>query len=149
MRAVVQRVSSARVVVDGEVVGACGRGFVVLVGVGVDDGQEDVSYMVDKIAHLRIFTDRQGKMNLSLQDVGGQILAVPNFTLYGDARHGRRPDFTKAAPGSTGRALFDAVVTGLRAQGIQVATGVFGAHMSLELVNDGPVTVLLDSRHNF
>ncbi len=149
MRAVVQRVSSARVVVDGQVVGACGRGFVVLIGVGVDDGQDDVSYLVDKIAHLRIFSDPQGKMNLALPDVGGQVLAVPNFTLYGDARHGRRPDFTQASRGDAGRALFEAVVTGLRAQGIQVATGVFGAHMSLELVNDGPVTVLLDSRRNF
>jgi len=149
MRAVVQRVASARVLVDGRVVAACGRGLLVLVGVGRQDDQDDAGYLVEKIANLRIFGDAQGKMNLSVQDVGGQVLAVPNFTLYGDARHGRRPDFTAAAAGSEGRVLYDAVVSGLRARGLQVSTGVFGAHMAVELVNDGPVTILLDSGRAF
>jgi len=149
VRAVVQRVARASVTVDDEVVGQIGRGFLVLLGVAGDDTQDDVVYMAKKVAGLRVFEDADGKMNLSLQDVGGQVLAVSQFTLYGDCRKGRRPSFTRAAPPDHAAALFHSFVIELRGQGIEVQTGRFQEHMHVELLNDGPVTLLLDSRREF
>jgi D-aminoacyl-tRNA deacylase len=149
MRAVVQRVRSAQVRVDGQVVGEIGTGLVVLLGVAADDGAADVESMAHKVPDLRIFEDDGGKMNRSLVEVGGAILAVSQFTLYGDCRKGRRPSFDRAAPPALGRALYDEVVRRWRESGVSVETGVFQAHMQVELVNDGPVTVLLDSHKEF
>ena len=149
MRAVVQRVREARVRVDGRVVGDIGPGLLALVGIARDDGPEDVAYLAAKIRDLRIFDDADGKMNLALADVGGAILAVSQFTLYGDVRRGRRPSFDRAAGVDVGRVLFEALVLELRSTGLPVATGVFQAHMDVELVNDGPVTILVDSRKEF
>ena len=145
MRAVVQRVSQARVTVDGRVTGKIGAGLVVLVAVGRDDSAETAASIAEKIVHLRIFNDDQGKMNRSLLDTGGAILAVSQFTLYGDARGQRRPSFVQAAPPERGKALYEEFVRALKALGVRVETGVFQAHMSVELTNDGPVTILLDS----
>jgi D-tyrosyl-tRNA(Tyr) deacylase len=149
MRAVVQRVREARVRVDGQVVGEIGRGLVALVGVAKDDGPGDVAYLAPKIRDLRIFDDADGKMNLALSDAGGAILAVSQFTLYGDCRRGRRPSFDRAAGAESGRVLFDALVLELRGLGVTVETGTYQARMAVELVNDGPVTILLDSRKEF
>jgi D-aminoacyl-tRNA deacylase len=150
MRAVVQRVSRARVTVAGEVTGEIGRGLLVLVGAGTGDGEADVDYLVDKVANLRILADEAGKMNRSVLEVGGGVLAVSQFTLYGDARKGRRPGFTGAMEPAAAEALYQRFVAGLRAAGVaQVGTGVFGAMMDVELVNDGPVTILLDSGRQF
>jgi D-tyrosyl-tRNA(Tyr) deacylase len=149
VRAVVQRVSSARVVVDARVTGEIGAGCVVLVGVGRNDTDESASYLAEKIATLRIFDDEQGKMNRSLTDVGGAALVVSQFTLYGDARGQRRPSFLAAAPPEDGKRLYEVFVAALRAKGIPVETGVFQARMSVELSNDGPVTILLDSEKLF
>lgn len=149
MRAVIQRVSEASVDVDGNVVGAVGRGFLALIGVGRDDTEDDAAVIAGKIAGLRIFNDDAGDMNLALADVGGAVLAVSQFTLHGDARKGRRPSFIDAAPGDAAKPLFERVVTLLRREGLEVATGVFGAQMRVRLVNDGPVTILLESRKLF
>ena len=146
MRAVVQRVSSARVTVDGEVVGRIGRGFLVLLGVATDDTQEDVVYMAQKVAGLRVFEDADGKMNLALADVGGQVLVVSQFTLYGDCRKGRRPSFIAAAPPEQAETLYRGFVAELKGQGIAVETGRFQVHMDVELVNDGPVTLIVESK---
>ncbi|MGE5814223.1 MAG: D-aminoacyl-tRNA deacylase [Acidobacteriota bacterium] len=146
MRAVVQRVSSARVVVDGQVTGSIGLGLVVLIGVTNDDGPGDVQYIAGKVRDLRVFDDAGGKMNLAAGDVGGAVLAVSQFTLYGDTRRGRRPSWDRAAPAPVARALYEATITAMRDCGLRVETGVFQARMSVELVNDGPVTLLLDSR---
>jgi D-tyrosyl-tRNA(Tyr) deacylase len=145
MRAVIQRVTQARVVVDGRVTGEIGKGLVALVAVGRNDAPETAASMAEKIVRLRIFDDPQGKMNLSLLDVGGAVLAVSQFTLYGDARGQRRPSFIQAAPPEQGKILYEKFVAALQALGVPVGTGVFQAHMSLELTNDGPVTILLDS----
>ena len=150
MRAVVQRVSRAAVEVEGRRVGAIGSGLLVLLGAGAGDGPADVGYMVDKVANLRIFADEAGKMNRSVLETGGGVLAVSQFTLYGDARKGRRPAFTGALEPAAADALYQAFVAGLRAAGVaEVATGVFGAMMEVELVNSGPVTILLDSGKAF
>jgi D-tyrosyl-tRNA(Tyr) deacylase len=149
VRAVLQRVARARVTVDNVEVGAIGPGLLALIGVAADDGPEDVRQVAAKIRDLRIFEDEQGKMNRSLGDVGGAVLAVSQFTLYGDTRKGRRPSFDRAAPADTGRVLFDALIAGLREAGVLVETGTFRAHMQVELVNDGPVTILIDSRKAF
>ena len=149
MRAVLQRVSRARVIVDGSVTGEIGPGLVVLIAVGREDVSATAAAMAEKIVNLRIFGDDQGKMNRSLLDTGGTILAVSQFTLYGDARGQRRPSFIQAAPPELGKALYDEFVLALRALGVRVETGVFQAHMSLELTNDGPVTILLDSDKTF
>jgi D-tyrosyl-tRNA(Tyr) deacylase len=135
--------------VDGKAVGEIGAGLLVLIGVAGDDGPADVAYVAGKIRELRIFEDDQGKMNRSLDALGGSVLAVSQFTLYGDARKGRRPSFDRAAPAEPGRVIFDAVVADLRGTGVTVETGTYRAHMQVELVNDGPVTVLLDSRKEF
>ncbi len=146
MRAVVQRVARASVTVDGSVVGQVERGLCVLLGAGREDGPEDVAYMVEKIANLRIFSDEQGKMNLSVLDVHGGVLVVSQFTLYGDARKGRRPSFVQALAPEAAEQLYLRFVDEIRATGVApVATGRFGAMMQVELVNDGPVTILLDS----
>jgi D-tyrosyl-tRNA(Tyr) deacylase len=142
-------VSRARVLVDGSVTGEIGPGLVVLVAVGREDVSATAVAMAEKIVNLRIFADDQGKMNRSVLDTGGAILAISQFTLYGDARGQRRPSFIQAAPPELGKALYDEFVVALRALGVRVETGVFQAHMSLELTNDGPVTILLDSDKTF
>ena len=149
MRAVVQRVTSARVMVDGSVRGEIAAGLLVLVAVGGEDTAATASVMAEKVTNLRIFNDEQGKMNRSLLDVGSAILAVSQFTLYGDARGQRRPSFIQAAPPEQGKALYDEFVRALQTLGVHVETGVFQTHMSVELVNDGPVTILLDSAKLF
>jgi D-aminoacyl-tRNA deacylase len=145
MRAVIQRVSHARVVVDGQATGEIGAGLAVLIAVGRDDTPLTAVSMAEKITHLRIFNDERGKMNRSLLDVGGAVLAVSQFTLYGDARGQRRPSFIQAAPPEKGKTLYEEFVRALTALGVRVETGVFQAHMSVELANDGPVTILVDS----
>ncbi len=149
MRAVVQRVSRARAVVDGQVAGAIDAGVVVLLGVGQADTAKDAAYIADKIAHLRIFEDENGKMNRSLIESAGAALIVSQFTLYGDARGQRRPSFVEAAPPEQANALYEECVRALRALGVRVETGVFRARMNVELTNDGPVTILLDSAKLF
>lgn len=149
MRAVVQKVSSSKVTVDEEVVGQINQGLMVLLGVTHDDTSKDVDYMVDKITNLRIFEDVEGKMNLSLKDVNGEVLAVSQFTLYGDARRGRRPSFSDAARPEVANPLYEEFVDKVKNQGINVGTGKFGAHMMVDLTNDGPVTILLESRKEF
>ena len=149
MRAVVQRVSEAAVVVNGERVGAIGRGLLVLVGVADGDGPTDIEYMASKIAGMRIFRDPDGRMNLSVSDIGGSVLIVSQFTLLGDVRRGRRPAFDTAAPPSTARPLYAALILRMRDTGLEVASGQFQADMDVSLVNDGPVTILLDSRRAF
>lgn len=145
MRIVVQRVTGARVIVDGNVKGEIATGLLVLVGVGRDDTGAAAASMAEKIVNLRVFNDDEGKMNRSLLEVGGAILAVSQFTLYGDARGQRRPSFIQAAPPEQGKALYDEFVRVLQTLGVHVETGVFQTHMSVELLNDGPVTILLDS----
>ena len=149
MRAVVQRVSQAAVTVEGNVVGAIGAGLFVLLGVARGDGPEDARLLADKVAGLRVFDDAEGKMNLSLQDVRGQVLAVSQFTLLGDARKGRRPSYSEAAAPEEAEALYRLFVQSLRQAGLTVEEGVFRATMRVELVNEGPVTLLLDSRRLF
>jgi len=149
MRAVIQRVTSSSVEVCGEVVGRIGKGFTVLLGVREDDTPEDLKYMEEKIKGLRVFEDDQGKMNLSLDAVGGEILLISQFTLYGDARKGRRPSFTEAAKGEKAEALYEGLAEALRRSGLRVETGKFGAEMKVSIDNDGPVTILLDSRKGF
>ena len=149
MRAVLQRVSRARVTVEGRVTGEIGAGLMVLLGVGRDDTSAVAASMAEKVAHLRIFEDDQGKMNRSLLDTRGGALVVSQFTLYGDARGQRRPSFIAAAPPDQAVALYEEFNTVLRGLGVTVATGVFQAMMSVELVNEGPVTILLDSAKTF
>lgn len=149
MRAVIQRVESASVSVEGEIRGQIGAGFLVLIGVEDGDGEADFKYIADKVPNLRVFEDDQGKMNRSLSDVSGELLAVSQFTLLGDARGGRRPSFITAARPETADPMYERLVADWRARGIRVETGVFGAHMKVSLVNDGPVTILLDSRRRF
>ncbi len=150
MRAVVQRVSQARVVVEGgRVTGEIGAGLVVLLGVGQGDTPDAAKYLAEKTAHLRIFADDAGKMNRSLVDLGGAALVVSQFTLYGDARGQRRPSFIKAAPPEEANRLYEEYCAALRALGVRVETGVFQAMMAVELTNDGPVTLLLDSDKQF
>jgi len=149
MRAVVQRVSRARVTVEGRTTGEIAAGLAVLIGVGREDTARTASAMAEKIANLRIFNDEQGKMNRSLLDTGGAVLAVSQFTLYGDARGQRRPSFIQAAAPDKGKELYDEFVRALKALSVRVETGVFQTHMSVELVNDGPVTILLDSDKTF
>ena len=149
MRSVVQRVSRAKVTVDGAITGEIGPGLMILLGVGKEDTSAVASSMAEKVAHLRIFEDDQGKMNRSLLDVKGGALVVSQFTLYGDARGQRRPSFISAAPPEQAKALYEEFAAVLRALGITVATGIFQAMMSVELVNEGPVTILLDSDKAF
>lgn len=145
MRCVIQRVAQASVVSNGVECGRIGKGFMVLIGVSNEDTDKDVKYMAEKVPNLRIFEDEAGKMNLSLKDVGGAILAVSQFTLYGDARGGRRPSFTAAARPDEANALYEKLVESWRSQGLVVETGRFRTDMQVSLVNDGPVTMLMDS----
>ena len=149
MRCVVQRVSRASVTVAGELVGEIEKGYMVLVGAGEDDTEADVNYCADKISGLRVFEDDQEKMNLSVQDVGGSVLMVSQFTLLGDARHGRRPSFSHAARPEMAEPLFELLCKKVAEKGIHVETGRFRTHMEVSLVNDGPVTILLDSKKGF
>src|SRR6185436_10558280 len=149
MRAVVQRVTSSRVEVAGQTVGQIGAGLLVLLGVARDDREADADYLADKIVNLRIFQDAQDKMNLALKDANGAMLVVSQFTLYGDTRKGRRPSYIDAAEPAKANALYEYFVARLRAQGVAVETGIFQATMDVHLVNDGPVTILLDSRKTF
>ncbi len=145
MRAVVQRVSRAKVTVAGQVTGQIDRGLVVLLGVGQDDVEGDAGYLAEKVCGLRIFPDSDGKMNLSLEDVGGAMLVVSQFTLLGDCRRGRRPSFIAAAAPEKAEELYESFVAAVRARGVAVGCGRFRQHMDVELVNDGPVTLMLDS----
>ena len=149
MRCVVQRVTRSRVTVDGEETGRIERGFMVLVGAQEGDTQADMDYCVKKICGLRVFEDENDKMNLSLKDVGGRVLLVSQFTLLGDARHGNRPSFSNAARPEAAEPLLERMKQAIEAQGIPVETGRFQTHMLVELVNDGPVTILLDSKKGF
>jgi D-tyrosyl-tRNA(Tyr) deacylase len=149
MRAVVQRVGEARVTAEGRVVATIGPGLLVLVGAGRDDGPADADYIARKVAELRIFEDDAGKMNRSVSEAGASILVVSQFTLYGDCRKGRRPSFERALPSDAARGMVERVCAELRARGLRVESGEFGAMMDVALVNRGPVTLLLDSRKEF
>lgn len=149
MRAVIQRVAEAWVTVNGQEVARIGQGLLVLLGVGREDTDEDADYLAAKVANLRIFEDAEGKLNRCLLEVGGAALVVSNFTLYGDCRKGRRPSFTDAAPPEQAERLYRKFCEALKRQGVAVQTGVFQAHMQVGLVNDGPVTLLLDSKRQF
>ena len=146
MRAVVQRVKSAEVYVEGRLCGKIGKGLLVFIGIGKGDQEEDLSYMISKLPGLRIFEDAHEKFNLSLGEIGGEMLIVSQFTLYGDCRRGRRPSFTEAEEPATARSIYEEFVSRLQGQGIPVQTGEFQAKMDVHLINDGPVTLLLDSR---
>ena len=145
MRVVLQRVSHASVTVDGRVTGEIGQGLLVLLGVGPDDGEEQLAWMVRKVAGLRIFEDADGRMNRSVKDVGGGVLVVSQFTLYGDVRKGRRPSFTGAAHPDVAEPLYEQFCARMEAEGLPVGRGVFGAHMDVALTNDGPVTLIVES----
>ena len=147
MRAVVQRVTRSEVVIDGEVRGKTDNGFVVLLGVGADDTDDDMVYIADKIINLRVFGDEDGKMNLSLADVGGSVLVISQFTLYGDCSHGRRPYFGNAMEPIGANAMYEKFVEYVRSQGVHAETGEFGADMKVTLTNDGPVTIILESEN--
>lgn len=149
MRAVVQRVKKSSVKVDGEIVGAIQNGLNVLIGICKDDTLDDLKYIVDKVINLRIFHDDNDKMNLSVKDINGAILAISQFTLYGDCRKGRRPNFMNAMGGDEAKALYEEFVKMLKESGLKIETGEFGAHMNVEIENDGPVTILLDSKKEF
>jgi D-tyrosyl-tRNA(Tyr) deacylase len=146
MKAVIQRVKSAEVCVDGRMTGKIGKGLLVLLGVGKGDGERDLSFLTSKIPDLRIFEDDSGKLNLSLKEMNGEMLVVSQFTLYGDCRKGRRPSFTEAEEPAAAKHLYEQFILKLREQGIPVQTGEFQADMEVHLINDGPVTLLLDSR---
>src|SRR6266699_3397193 len=145
MRALLQRVSHASVTVDGRVVGAIGQGFLVLLGIGNGDSDAQITTMAENIVHLRIFGDDEGKMNRSLLDIGGEVLVVSQFTLYADMRRGRRPSFTNAAPPELAQPLVERFKSAIAAYGLTVADGIFGAYMEVELINNGPVTIWMDS----
>lgn len=149
MRAVVQRVKKSRVIVEGRLVGEINKGFNVLLGISKEDTIEDLKYIKDKIINLRVFEDENDKMNLSLLDIKGDILAISQFTLYGDCRKGRRPNFMNAMGGDEAKALCEEFVKMLKESGLKIETGEFGAHMNVEIENDGPVTILLDSKKEF
>ena len=146
MRAVVQRGTYARVRVDDKLISQIGPGLMVLLGVSVDDTEEEIAYMVKKLPRLRIFSDEKDKLNLSVQDVGGQMQMISQFTLYGDCSQGNRPSYIQAARPENATEYYERVVEGIRAQGVPVVTGAFGEHMQVELLNSGPVTIMMDSR---
>ena len=146
MRVVIQRVSRANVTVDGRITGKIDRGLLVFVGVGKDDTEDDIAFIADKVANLRIFEDADGKMNLSVTDIGGSVLLISQFTLFGDCRKGRRPDFTAAGAPDTAKILYEKTITAIAEKGVPVETGIFAAHMHIDCVNVGPVTLILDSK---
>lgn len=149
MRAVVQRVTYSSVEVEGVIVGEINKGFNVLLGISKDDTEEDMKYIKDKIINLRVFSDENDKMNLSLLDIKGELLLISQFTLYGDARKGRRPNFMNALGGEEAKKFYDKFVEMMKETGLKVETGIFGADMKVDIKNDGPVTILLDSSKNF
>ncbi|MFP4660744.1 MAG: D-aminoacyl-tRNA deacylase [Halanaerobiales bacterium] len=149
MRAVIQRVKEASVSVDQDIIGEIDSGLLVFLGIGHDDGQEDVEYLLDKITGLRIFEDKEGKMNLSALDLNKELLIISQFTLYGDCRKGRRPSFSSAAPSACAEKLYDCFVHMAHDKGLKVASGKFQAMMEVKLINEGPVTLLLDSKKEF
>ncbi len=149
MRLVVQRVLRGSVTVEGNLISEIGRGLVLLLGVGEGDNCSDAAYLAEKVAHLRLFEDETGKMNLSVLETGGSVLAVSQFTLYGDCRKGRRPSFSAAAPPDTARELYEIFISQLEKLGLNVSAGRFREHMEVEIINDGPVTLLLDSKKYF
>ncbi|GFN36316.1 D-aminoacyl-tRNA deacylase [Tepidimicrobium xylanilyticum] len=149
MRAVVQRVAEANVKVKGNVVGEISKGLLVFLGVGEDDSEKDLEYMVDKVLGLRIFEDENNKMNLSVMDIGGELLVVSQFTLYGDVRKGKRPSFTSSAYPELAEEIYEQFIEKCREKGIRTEKGVFGAHMEVSILNDGPVTILIDSKKVF
>lgn len=146
MRAVIQRVSKASVTVEGRVTGSIGAGLAVLIGIAPDDGAEDIDFMVRKLLNLRIFPDKDGRFDLSLSDIGGAVLLVSQFTLFGDCRKGNRPSFSRAADPEAAELIYESMIMKLEETGIIVSSGIFGAHMEVNIVNDGPVTLILDSR---
>ena len=146
MRAVVQRVSRASVTVDGTISGSIGRGLLVFLGVGKEDTQKDIDFIADKVVNLRIFEYDKGKMNFSIRDIDGGILLISQFTLYGNCRKGRRPDFTTAGPPEMAKQLYERTIDAIKDKGVPVETGVFAAHMDIDSVNDGPVTLVLESQ---
>ena len=149
MRAVVQRVTYSSVEVDGVIVGEINKGFNVLLGISKEDTEEDMKYIKDKIINLRVFSDENDKMNLSLLDIKGELLLISQFTLYGDARKGRRPNFMNALGGEEAKKFYDKFIEMMKETGLKVQTGIFGADMKVDIKNDGPVTILLDSSKNF
>ena len=149
MRAVVQRVKKAKVTVDGEIIGEIGTGLMVLLGVGKEDSEKDLEYLKEKVLNLRIFNDEEGKMNNSLIDIGGELLVVSQFTLYGDARKGKRPGFSDAANPETANFMYEQFIKSAKESGVKTANGKFGADMDVEFINWGPVTILLDSKKIF
>lgn len=149
MRAVIQRVTYSSVEVEGIIVGEINKGFNVLLGISKDDTEEDMKYIKDKIINLRVFSDENDKMNLSLLDIKGELLLISQFTLYGDARKGRRPNFMNALGGEEAKKFYDKFVEMMKETGLKVKTGIFGADMKVDIKNDGPVTILLDSSKNF
>jgi D-aminoacyl-tRNA deacylase len=149
LRAVVQRVTSSSVEVEGEIVGKINRGLLVLLGIGEEDSQKDLDYISDKVAGLRIFEDANDKMNLSVKDIRGEIFVISQFTLYGDARKGKRPSFSSSAKPDIAEKLYKEFIQRVKDFGIHTQEGIFGAHMKVSLVNDGPVTILLDSKKTF
>jgi len=149
MRAVIQRVTEAQVEVDGKVIGQIGPGMLVLLGISKEDGENEVNSMAEKVVNLRFFQDAEGKLNLSIKDVGGEVLVVSQFTLYGDCRKGRRPSYTRAAPGKEARILYEKFIEKLKALGVPVAEGIFQARMLVKIFNEGPVTLILDTDKSF
>lgn len=149
MRGIIQRVKSSSVKVDGKITGEINKGIMILFGVGKEDSDKDLDYLVDKTVNLRIFNDDDGKMNLSVKDIKGEILIIPQFTLYGDVRKGRRPSFTDSASPEIGKEYFEKFIDRLKNEGLKVESGIFGADMDVELINNGPVTIILDSRREF
>lgn len=149
MRAVVQRVKSSKVEVDGKIIGSIGRGINLLIGISKEDTREDIDYIVRKVLGMRIFEDDNGKMNYSLQDIKGQLIVISQFTLYGDCRRGKRPDFMKAQGGDLARSLYNELVEEFKKEVPDLQTGEFGADMEVEIINDGPVTLLLESKKDF
>lgn len=149
MRAIVQRVNKANVKVKEEIAGEIEKGLLIFLGVGSEDDEKDLEYMVNKIIGLRIFEDQASKLNLSIEDIGGEMLVISQFTLYGDVRKGRRPSFTASAPPEMGEEFYEEFIVKCRELGVHVETGIFGADMKVELINDGPVTIMIDSKKTF
>ncbi|MFQ5901357.1 MAG: D-aminoacyl-tRNA deacylase [Thermodesulfobacteriota bacterium] len=149
MRSIIQRVKKAKVSVDGKIIGEIDKGLLIFLGVERDDGRDDLDYIISKSVNLRVFEDEKGRMNLSLKDIEGEVLVVPQFTLLGDVRKGRRPSFDMAARPEEAERLYIQLIDGLRGEGISVKSGQFQAYMDVELTNDGPVTIMLDSRKRF
>ncbi|MBC7194816.1 MAG: D-tyrosyl-tRNA(Tyr) deacylase [Caldisericia bacterium] len=146
MRCVVQRVNSAKVFVDNELKSKIGKGFLVLLGIEINDNEEDLNFLVRKISNLRIFDDLNGKLNLSIKDINGEIMVISQFTLYGNVKNGFRPDFIRAEKGEKAKLIYEKFIENLKKEGFTVKEGVFGAYMQIELINDGPVTIIIDSK---